>query len=200
MLVCVSSPPGRRPTVTENPLYHKSRMVTRTFREIFGGRVKISGKFRGVGFGPQNFRKIFDHRKFRHKSCKEVKILLSSADRTPTDMSLAWPDADRLKRRKPPYQLMAALRRKQTNKQRNTRRRKMTILALEKKYVREMWMGGCLPLRVTEVTITGIRSREALPVLAFNVQSPVTVKRQISGQHALCWYGVQTSSLRGYSA
>jgi hypothetical protein len=70
--------------------------------------LKISGKFRGVGFGPQNFREIFDHRKFRHNSCKGVKILFSSADRTPTDMSLAWPDADRLKRRKPPYQLMAA--------------------------------------------------------------------------------------------
>jgi hypothetical protein len=58
--------------------------------------------------GLKSFREIFDHRKFRHKSCKGVKILLSSADRTPTDTSLAWPDADRLKRRKPPYQLMAA--------------------------------------------------------------------------------------------
>jgi hypothetical protein len=71
--------------------------------------LKISGKFRGVGFGPQNFRDIFDHRKIRHKSCNEMKILISSADRTPTDTSLALPDADRLKRRKPPYQLMPAL-------------------------------------------------------------------------------------------
>jgi hypothetical protein len=61
-----------------------------------------------VGCGLQKFREIFDQRKFRHKSCKGVNILLLSADWTPTDTSPAWPDADRLKRRKPRYQLMAA--------------------------------------------------------------------------------------------
>jgi hypothetical protein len=60
-----------------------------------------------VGFGLQNFREIFDHRKFRLKSCKGLKFFPYSADWTPTDTSPAWPDADRLKIRKPPYQLIA---------------------------------------------------------------------------------------------
>jgi hypothetical protein len=76
-----------------NPLCHKSKMVTRNFRQILGGRVENCGKISVCGFWAskfsQNFREIFDHRKFRHKSFQEVKILLWSADRTPTDTSPA---------------------------------------------------------------------------------------------------------------
>jgi hypothetical protein len=85
MLVCVSGPPGRRLTA-ENPLYHKSRIVTRNFRQIFGGQIKNCGKISGCGFWASKFS-----RNFRPPTISTSKT------------------TDRLKRRKPPYQLMAAL-------------------------------------------------------------------------------------------
>jgi hypothetical protein len=90
-LVCVSSPPDAD-RLFEIPLYQKSRMVTRNFREIWWSGRKFRENF-GVWvlFGHQNFAEFSIIENFDINpgsfSCKGVKIILWSADRTPTDTS-----------------------------------------------------------------------------------------------------------------